>query len=205
MKSYLVFAFAILFHAAAFCQLDFVPDSNTSDHDFRLDSLLNKSARLDTSFDFEFRLWSRHALIDLSEVFVMSWKASKWHARYFQFQKGKFIERPVNQGRLDSLWAEVTYHKVLILPDQNILRDHMRKYIADTSYVLNKDAEYSSAQVSDGISYRFELAGKSKKRTYEYHCPAAYLTLYPNIEELYRAYAIIILIRKYLDLPLTAC
>ena len=128
-----------------------------------------------------------------------------WKARYFEYVKNSFIEIKVDQSNLDELWKGISYHQVLTLPDQNSLRKRMRKYIADSSYVFEHDAEYSSMMIMDGTRYRFELSSPGKRRFYEYHCPVGYLKKYSNIEELYRVFAIIIYIRKYLALKLEVC
>lgn len=193
-------------HLESRAQFEFVPDSLQTQPTFRLDSLLEISfPTRSLKVEFEFRLWTRPSLIDYSDVFIMQLASGVWSAKYFEYQNGKFIQFKVEQKGLDSLWGKIQYNQVLALPNQESLRWLMRKYHADTTNVLDTDGEYSTSMMTDGTGYRFELFSKGKTRLYDYHCPASYLRSYPNIEALYRAYAILVLIRKHLRKPAIIC
>lgn len=198
-----VFAF---FWLPGMAQFDFFPDSDEDQATFNLDSLLETHFVTKSSeVEFEFRLWTMPSLTSYSDVFILQLKAGLWAARYFEYRNGKFVEEKVEQKGLDSLWAKIRLNQVLSLPSQDSLRRLMRKYSPDSAIVLNPDGEYMTSNMLDGIRYRFELFSKNDKRAYEYHCPAGHLERYPNIEELFRAYAILILIRKHLFRPLVVC
>ena len=187
-------------------QFDFIPDVQKEPTTFKLDSLLESHfITKSPNVEFEFRLWTIPSLTQCSDVFILQLKSDGWSAKYFEFRNGKFVRGKVEQKGLDSLWSKIRYNQVLKLPSQDSLRWLMRKYAADTAIVFDPEGEYMTSMMVDGIRYRFELSSKNKKRVYEYHCPAGHLQTYPNIEGLYRAYAILILLRKHLLKPLVVC
>jgi hypothetical protein len=187
-------------------QFEFAPDNLQTQPTFRLDSLLETCfPTRSPEAEFEFRLWTLPSLIDYSDVFIMQFASGVWSAKYFEYQNGNFIQFKVHQKGLDSLWSKIQYNQALVLPNQESLRWLMRKYHADSTNVLDTDGEYSTTLVTDGTSYRFELFSKGKTRIYDYHCPASYLRIYPNIEALYRVYAILVLVRKHLRQPAIIC
>jgi hypothetical protein len=208
MKS--IFSFTLLFFlfSKSFGQIDFKGDSVSTDNFSRLSFLIDSAYKLDKTYDFEFRLWTNPSLVTYTNVFILSQKNKIWTARFFEYngnQKQKLSEKTVDQSKLDSLWARLTVNQVLTLPSQDSLKNKMKIFVADTSYVLDEEDTYKRLMMTDGAMYYFELATQNKRRSYSYHCPQGYSKLYPNIEELYRAYAIIILVRKYLGLKLTVC
>ena len=171
---------------------------------------VNKYNIIDTQFplqknnDIEFRLWTNSDLIGYSNLFVMVQKNGKWSARFFEYSiKKGWKENPTKQDKLDSLWKRLVNNKVLSLPDQMTLWDRMKTYKADSSFIeFGDDGVYNRMMVEDGVIYIFQVFTKDSQRTYSYDNPVTYLKVNTNIEELYRAYALISLVRKYLGLSL---
>ena len=174
----------------------------------RINQVIDSSFNLDANSDFEFRLWTLPSLSDYATLFVLMQRHGKWTARYFEYRgNGESVvkESNVDPGKLDSLWNRLVANQVLTLPTHDSIRNKMKIFIADTSYVLEEDDMYKRVMMTDGAIYRFELKDRNKRRAYEYHCPMGYLKHYPNLEELYRAFSIIVLVRKYLGLSLKIC
>ena len=200
----------LLFSPTIFSQTDFQGDSLYSEsiRVNRIDSVIGSSLSLDTDNDFEFRLWTLPSLTNYATLFVLVQRRGKWAARYFEYRGNDNInvtESNVDPGTLDSLWKRLVANQVLTLPTQDSIRNKMKIFIADTSYALDEDDTYKRVMITDGTIYRFELKDRNERRAYEYHCPMGYLQHYPNLEELYRAFSIIVLVRKYLGLPLKIC
>ena len=187
-----------------FGQINFDSLDNAIHKDYytQLDSIF----KLSKNNNLEFRLWTTSSLTFHRASFIMTQNNNVWHARYFERENNGtdiyWIEKKVNQSNLDSLWSRLKTNCVLTLPTQNSLKQRLRIYTADTTLLNNDDEDYSEVRVMDGTRYRFEIISKEINRVYNYHSPASYLEHNPNIEELYRAYKIISLTRRYLGLPL---
>jgi len=170
----------------------------------------------DFDLDFELRLWIEPAPMSGRSLFMMRKKNDVWNARFFtftlEFREDKSIhsyweEKELSQDNLDELWRMLTINQVLTLPTLDSIRDKMRVYTADTLAVQGiytdlSGGPYYNPYILDGVQYRIELRTPDKKRSYSYHCPAGYMKECPNVEELYRAYAIIALIFRRTGLSL---
>lgn len=186
--------------------VSFEADTAESKLNLQYNHLVDSAFHLDSTYEFEFRLWKRHLHPNLDNVYVLTLKDNKWKARYFDLGAGlgnKFTERKVNQLQVNQLWELMVENNVLTLPDQKLLFDRMQKYVVDTTNL--QSATISKGDVTDGILYCFELSSPGKKKYYSYHCPAHFLDLFGNIKELYNAVIIIMLIQKYLGQPLRVC
>ncbi len=177
--------------------------------DDKLEKIINEQF-LDTKYncEFEFRFYTIPSLIINGEsVFVMRLKASKWEACFFQKdRKGRWFANDLRVDGVAELWKNLEKHKALTLPDDSEIERFKKGFSTDTLMVFSKDAwdSYKVSKIMDGVGYQFELKqGAYKKRVYSYHCPKAYLKIYPNIEELYNAYSIILHIQKFLGLSLS--
>ena len=207
MKSYISFIIALFFLTNSFGQINFKADSSTSESNWltRISHSIDSTFRLDKTYDFEFRLWTIPSLTKDANVFILTQKNNNWTGRFIEYngyQLQKLSERKVNQVKIDSLWRKLIANQVLTLPTQTSIENKMRKYIADTLYSFEEKGIYSVPEFSDCTGYRFELLTQDKKRTYTYFCPTEYLTKFPNVEEFYRAFSIIVLVRKYIGLNL---
>lgn len=168
--------------------------------------MINKTFKTPGNNDLEFRLHSDYVLSNSSNAFVMRLKNEKWEAHVFRRQAGKWTAETVDNTNLGKLWEDLTYNKVLTLTDDRFVKDRRKQFEADTIAILKNEDYYKETAITDGVSYHFELAQFGyKKRAYSYHCPKANIRLYPNIEEYYRAYAIIVHVYKYLGKPLNIC
>ena len=167
---------------------------------------LDKEFNLDKNRDIEFRLWTNPSLVFYRNCFILTKRDSVWNARFFEFkggQKGNWVETKTKTTNLDSIWKKLIRNQLLTLPTQDSLNNRMRIFAADSTLIYyDEDDVYKKVLVDDGTIYTFQIKTKNIDRTYQYHSPVAYLRHNPNIEELYRAYAIISIIRKYLGIPL---
>lgn len=208
MKSIIIFFISFLFIFNSPGQTDFKADSIVNTNDSQILHLIDSTFKLDKAYDFEFRLWTKPSLVSYANVFILTQKNKIWTARFFECygnKASKVSEKKVNQSGLDSLWKRLVANQVLTLPTQDSLKARMRMFLADTSQEFDEGDTYRQVSIMDGTVYHFELATKEKNRSYYYHCPKGYLKYYPNVEELYRAFMIIVLVRKYLGLDLVVC
>jgi hypothetical protein len=154
----------------------------------------------------EFRLWTSPSLVSYRSCFILTNKSDHWQSRFFEFKGGKqpkWTETITSQDKLDSIWTRLLNNYVLTLPTQDSLNNRMRIYSADSTLIYYKhDEVYSKIVVDDGTFYTFQFFTSKGNRIYQYHSPVTFLKHNPNIEELYRAYAIISIVRKHLKLPL---
>ncbi|MDH6307633.1 hypothetical protein M2451_000082 [Dysgonomonas sp. PFB1-18] len=224
MKKILILIIGILFTDLSYSQIDFkdepksFKEKNKKWYNFgRRNKEINTEFKLKNDYDFELRLWTDPAPVLGPSVFVMQQKDNKWTAQYYaqaiRKEGDKYIpywkKKDLDSEKLNELWAKLVENQVLTLPTQDSIRDRMRIYSTDTLAVFYPPNQlagwpYYAPAILDGMIYRVELRTKKKKRTYTYHCPKGYLENCPNVEELYRAYAIIVLIRKYAGLNLSA-
>jgi hypothetical protein len=163
--------------------------------------ILDSAYKLDKNYDFEFRLWKRYLSNNFDNVFIMRLRNNQWTASYYDRNNGIidriiFTERPVDQSRLNQLWELLVQNNVLTLPDQRALNERMVTYVVDTTNP--QYGRIKKVNITDGILYCFELSTPTKKRFYSYGNPQVYLKHYGNIEELYNAVVIILLIEKFL-------
>lgn len=167
---------------------------------------LDSEFKLQKNADIEFRLWTNPSLIFYRNCFILTKHDGIWTARFFEFtggQKGKWTETKTKETNLDSIWRRLVKNQVMTLPTQDSLNSRMRIFSADSTLIYyDEDDVYKKVVVNDGAVYTFQIMTKNFDRTYQYHSPVSYLKHNPNIEELYRAYAIISIIRKYLGLAL---
>jgi hypothetical protein len=205
MKPILIITLSLFILSKSFGQIDFKGDSITT-LKFPMLSLIDSVYKLDKDYDFEFRLWTSPSLVKYANVFILSQKNKVWSARFFEFdvkQNQNISEKTVDQSKLNKLWTRLEENKVLTLPTQESVIKKLKIYVAEPSAALEGEDYVMQVGMSDGTMYYFELATQHKRRSYSYHSPKAYLKHYPNTEELYRAYVLIILVRKYLGLNLT--
>ena len=208
MKSTIIFTISFFFVFNSFGQIDFKADSIPNQNFSRLSYIIDSTFKLDKTFDFEFRLWTNPSLVSNTNVFILRLKDKIWTARFFEYngnKASKLSETKVNQTKLDSLWKSLVANQVLTLPTQDSLKHKMKMFVADTSQTYDEGDVYRQVIITDGIAYHFELTTQEKIRSYDYHCPQGYLKYYPNVEELYRAFVVIALVRKYLGLNLIIC
>ncbi|MDH6307634.1 hypothetical protein M2451_000083 [Dysgonomonas sp. PFB1-18] len=205
MKRFFTISLLLLFVYQAYSQIDFRNDpasvndkhTNYQDMNRRADQKLG----LTNDFDFELRLWTNEGLANFYSLFILRLKNDVWSARYIEYDgiSKTWEASGVDQQGLDRLWYALERQKVLTLPTQDSIRDKMKIYAADTTAVFYSQADvYKTATITDGIGYRYELKNKTKQRVYNYHSPKGYLEPFPNVEEFYRAYAIVALIRRQL-------
>lgn len=207
MKRVLTTSLIILFVIKSFAQIHLKNESGSHPiNDKKLEKEINKHFKIPQNCEIEFRLHTLSALTNNSPVFVMRFKDKIWEARLFRKNDNdSWLVEDVNNDGLNELWDKLDKNQVLTLPNQEDIRDKMKIFKADTTAVF-KDWGHMQTQIMDGATYHFELTQYgSRKRAYSYHCPCAYLRSYPNVEELYRAYAIIILVYKHLGIPLSVC
>lgn len=207
-KATTIIPISILLFKCSFGQIDFVDDTALDDRFLDLNQKIDSAFKLERSNDFEFRLWTQASMTSYKNLFILSKKGSLWKARFFESsvsRKREFREIVIRNNKLDSLWQRLEANQVLTLPTQDSLKFKMKIFIADTSYALDAEDTYKQVQIMDGISYNFQLFSGRKRRVYDYHCPQSYSRNYPNVEELYRAFAIIVLVRKYVGLNLIVC
>ncbi|TZF83810.1 hypothetical protein FW774_10105 [Pedobacter sp. BS3] len=179
--------------------IDFMAEP-ASPPNFALDSLYQP----EKNYQFEFRLYQETMYNQGNTVFVMTLVHNRWTARYFIYdtstkQEGRLKEVSIDQQYLDELWSLLVSHAVLELPDQKALQSQLIHYSADTL-----DLPFSpqkSIITIDGTMYRFSLSTPQKQRTYTYANPKGQLAMSSNIKELYDAFAIIALIKKFLNIP----
>ena len=112
------------------------------------------------------------------------------------------MEQKTDQSNLDSLWKRLIKNQVLTLPTQDSLNKKMLIYTADSTLLDSDEEIVKKVSVMDGMTYRFEIKSPGVNRIYNYHSPEAYLKHNPNIEELFRAYMIISIIKKHLGIKL---
>lgn len=173
----------------------------------RYNHIIDSAFKLDKNYEFEFRLWKRHLEYNFDNVFILRLVNNKWIARYFDLNEcygdiRKFKERKVDQTKVNQLWRLLEQHKVLSLPSQEALNEKLQSYSIDT---VRFSSSISRTYLTDGILYSFQLADPDKVRHYSYACPQTYLKNYGNVEELYHAVYIIILIEKFLGQKIGVC
>jgi hypothetical protein len=169
---------------------------------------IDSKFQLEKNNTIEFRLWRKSALTYHTTVFILTEKDNTWRSRYFELANSNnnsyWTEKGTRQSKLDSLWTQLVNNKVKTLPTQDLLKERMRFYTADSNFLdKNPDSVYMIVRVADATSYRFEIKSPEVVRTYHYGSPELYLKYNTNIEELYRAYAIISIVKRYLGIPLT--
>lgn len=204
-----IYLVTILFFLSvnAFSQMLFENESGSHPiKDDKLEKIINKKFELPENSELEFRLHTIPTLTNGQSVFIMRLKNKIWEAYFFRKDnRDSWTAVEVDNSKLDSLWIRLEKNQVLTLPDQRLVEDRMKIFTADTTAVL-EDWGHMETRIMDGVGYRFELAQYSyRKRAYSYHCPHAYLQRYPNIEELYRAYSIIVLVYKFLGISWSVC
>jgi len=209
MKRLISIIILLFFISDLFGQIDFKGDSSTNNKTIStLYYLIDSTFKLDKTFDFEFRLCTTPSLVSYSNVFILTETNGIWKARFFEYygnHKIKISEIKVDQTELKGLWTKLYANQVLTLPTQDSIKNRMKTFVADTAYSFEEGDTYENILITDGTVYHFDLFTQHKMRAYEYHCPKGYLKHYPNMEELYRAFNIILLIRKYLGLNLEIC
>jgi len=208
MKSIIIFFTSFFSILNSFGQTDFKGDLKVDKQYSELSHLIDSTFKLDKTYDFQFRLWTNPSLVSYTNVFILTQKNKTWTARFFEYngnRTSKVLERKVDQSGLDNLWQRLVAEQVLILPTQDSLKRKMKIFIADTSQPFDEGDSYKKVIITDGVEYHFELRTPEKSRSYSYHCPQGYLRHYPNVEELYRAFMIIVFVRKYLGLNLAVC
>lgn len=213
---YLLFTFSILFifNSQVYSQIDFEnePESFSDSYDKyydyeKLNQSIDKDFDIKNDYDFELRFWIDPAPMSGRSLFQLRKKDNKWIARFFthtvELKENKahsyWKEKELNQDNLDELWHMLTVNQLLTLPTLDSIRDKMRVYSADTLavqgiYTQLSGRPYYNPYILDGVLYRTELKTQDKKRSYTYHCPKGYMKECPNVEELFRAYAIAYLI-----------
>lgn len=197
----------MLFAIKSSAQINFRNESGSHPiNDEKLEKEINKNFKIPQNNELEFRLYTLPTLTTSSSLFVMRLNNKIWEAHLFRKNhNSSWVAEDVDNNGLDNLWSKLDKNQVLTLPDQEDIKDKMKIFKADTTAVL-EDWGHMQTQVMDGVIYHFELTQYNYcKRAYSYHCPYTYLQKYPNIEELYRAYAIIILVYKHLGMPLSVC
>ncbi len=213
MKNILVILFALL-SVNAYSQIDFDNDPDSFNDTYnkhydyeKLNKDINKEFGVTDKYDFEFRFWIEPAPMSGRSIFILSKKDDQWNARCFT-QKVKIQDQVVSvywqekelaQNDLVELWGKLRGNQILTLPTLDSIRDKMRIYSADTLavqgiYTNLSGGPYYDPYILDGVLYRIELRTQDKKRSYSYHCPKGYLKECPNVEELFRAYAIVCLV-----------
>lgn len=208
MKSIFIFFISSFSILNLFGQTNFKADPIADDHYSEFSRLIDSTFKLDKNYDFQFRLWTNPSLVSYSNVFILTQKDKIWTARFFEYYGNRtpnVLERKVDQSGLDSLWQRLVAEQVLTLTTQDSLKGKMKIFIADTSQSFDEGDSYKKVIITDGVEYHFELRTPEKSRSYSYHCPQGYLRHYPNVEELYRAFMIIVFVRKYLGLNLAVC
>ena len=200
--------FTLIFSIVIFCNL-----FGQTNSDLKTQAVYRKAYNsIDSLFhliknpNVEFRLWTNPSLVSYRSCFILSNKSGHWQSRFFEFKGGeqpKWTETITSQDKLDSIWTRLLNNRALTLPTQDSLNNRMRIYSADSTLIYYKDDEVDSKiVVDDGTFYTFQVFTSKLNRTYQYYSPVAFLKHNPNIEELYRAYAIISIVRKHLKLPL---
>ena len=190
-------------------RVEFVADVKGKNFVNGMDRMLDSVFQLDKNFDFEFRYWETGLIVNSTKVLILAQRNKKWSARYFYYNKdwqkdGKSLaEAQVDQSKLDQLWELLVHNNVLTLPSQDSLKNRMVKYVIDTAFLGFGHEEHF--EIDDGILYEFELSKPEKKRVYWYGCPQLLLKQYGNIEELFNAVELILLIQRYLGLDETGC
>ncbi|NDV95126.1 hypothetical protein D0T84_09360 [Dysgonomonas sp. 521] len=221
MKAIISLLFLMLFIPDIHSQIDFENDPASFDdaynkyYDYkRLNKSIDKDFDIKNDFDFELRFWIEPAPMSGRSLFLLRKKDDKWNVRFFthtlEFKEDESIhsywkEKELEQKGLSGLWQMLRDNHILTLPTLDSIRDKMRVYSADTLaaqgiYTQLSGGPYYNPYVLDGVSYRTELRTKDKKRSYSYHCPKGYLKECTNVEELYRAYAIVYLIFRRIGL-----
>lgn len=211
MKKILVILFT-LFAVNGYSQIGFDDDPESfkdwydSIYNYeKINKQFDKEFKLTKDYDFEFRLWIDPSPMTNRLLFVMKKKADNWTAGFYKNVSGRMEEVAVDQSDLDKLWGDLMRNKVLTVPTQKDVRDKMRVFSSDTLYAFGYNDPFSNGPyydpyILDGVFYRIELRTPDKKRSYTYHCPKGYLQECPNVEELFRAYAIVCLIYRRLGL-----
>ena len=210
MRFFFFIISSLFFCSNALAQIDFKDDPESIINKYTdyvdLNNRADKNLYLDNDFDFEFRLWTDENW-GYKSLFLLRKKNNVWKANFIKYdgQKDIWSKQKVKQKNLDGLWNYLLRNQILTLPTQDSVRYKMKLFEADTVMIFFEEDTYKKIQIVDGTGYRFELRTKEKKRAYEYHCPKSYLEHYPGVEELYRAYAIIILVRRQLGLSYDIC
>lgn len=188
---------------AAICyaqQFDFANENGTHPVNFPdAEKLIAKTQGNIRGNDVEFRLFRSVALINNLEFFVMRYSNGSWNACVYRMgQDRKWNATRLDAQGLDSLWSVLEFNKVLTLPDQETIRNRMVTF--PTGVEIDKLGLDNSIRVAvmDGVSYQFQLRHGSRRRAYSYQNPGAYLARNPNVEELYRADAIVRLVEDYI-------
>jgi hypothetical protein len=221
MKKYnacLIIIFIISLHNSSFCQfnktrpsINFIGDSLDSHRQSERDRVVDSVFHLNKNYDFQFRLWQEGMNNFSINVFVLTLKNGSWNARAFQFigiGKGKYswksnpyyTEINVKQDSLDMLWERLVSNDILTLPTEESIRKPEQFFSMDTSLLYKSGKVYEGYSIVwiDGVQYDFEIFGKDKSRFYTFSSPINRLRRYPQIEELYKAASIILLIKNYL-------
>lgn len=206
MKNVFIFFVLILFTSNLYSQIDFKDEPESFNDKYqgyydykKINKTFNKEFNLKNDYDFEMRLWIDPSPMQSRHLFLMKKTGDKWDAACYHLRYNSKKEILINQDNLTKLWTDLMRNNVLTLPDQEILREKMRVYTADTLaaqgiYYNLSNTPYENPFILDGVFYRIELRTKDAKRAYTYHCPKGYIKECPNVEELFHAYAIVYLI-----------
>lgn len=205
MKLFLLFGIIYFCHFKSFAQN--ADGSELSEYYQKTYDEIDNIYQLRKNNDIEFRLWTNSSISIFNSVFILTKKGDVWQSKYFtytgQTNNKRWIEKETKQTKLDSLWKRLLNNSVLSLPPQDSLKDRMKIFSTDTSEIIYADEyQYSNVIITDGVQYIFQIKTPNINRTYYYQSPGKYLKYYPNIEELYRAYAIKSIVYKFLGIPL---
>ena len=131
---------------------------------------IDRKFHLEKAPEFELRIWTNSFVMGISDLFILSYKQSKWTARLFRNTDYKEIdEKRLPDIYLDSLWAGLMANNVLTIPESKFLKDSS-----------GREAQIG---INDGTHYVFELSAGKNKRSYFYHCPQTHAEEYKYIKE----------------------
>jgi hypothetical protein len=184
----------------------FIPDPKSANNPIGNNHSVDSIFRLQKEYSFQFRYWKEGSTIASTTVFILTLQNKKWTAKCYvpnkrwQADNKYFIEKAVDQTKLDQLWELMANYHVLTLPTQAKLQDRMVRYTIDTAHLGYGGGSIQRINMTDGILYNFQLIDSKGTKSYWYSCPQMYLQHFGNILELYDASIIILLIKKYLGL-----
>lgn len=189
----------------------FIPDPALENKPIRNNNTVDSIFKLQKEYSFQFRYWKEGTTFASTTVFILTLQNKKWTAKCYipnkNWQKDNkyFIEKVVDQTKLDQLWELIVTNNALTLPTQVELQDRMIRYTIDTTKLGYGGGAIQRIDMTDGILYNFQFVDLKGVKTYSYGCPQIYLRHFGNIRELYDASIIILLIKKYLGLNDTDC
>ena len=152
-----------------------------------------------TGSEIDLRIFLDRGITNGGHVIQIVKRNAKWTGAKYDYllkmKKGtvtnkiaKTTKTELKSNNWDSLWAKLENLDITTLPNQDDIKDKLRKEVT-----TKRGKGYEVLNVTDGSSYDLTIKKDENIFSYSFHSPWTYSQKYPDVEE----------VRKYSDIITT--